>query len=167
MSLKIDNIQAILAVDSHNGIAKNGYIPWKSKIDMEFFKNKTTNNIIIMGSKTLLSLPNSQPLKNRKNIVITNNIDKFSKIYTNCGEDIIFVSLKQVLEFMQNYKDKNTIFIIGGNQIFQQLIPYCSIIWLTKIKHNYDCDLMFDYDISTYTKEVIYEDPELEIMYLK
>lgn len=65
-----------------------------------------------------------------------------------------------------NYKNKK-IFIIGGNQIYNQLLPYCSTIWLTKLKENYNCDLIFSYDISTYNKEVIYEDNELEIMLLQ
>ena len=62
---------------------------------------------------------------------------------------------------------KNKFFVIGGNQIYNLLLPYCSTIWLTKMKQNYDCDLIFNYDISTYTKNIIYEDTELEIMYLK
>jgi dihydrofolate reductase len=61
----------------------------------------------------------------------------------------------------------NNFFIIGGNQIYNILLPYCSGIWLTKIKQNYDCDLIFNVDISMYNKEIIYEDTELEIMYLK
>ena len=52
-------------------LAKNDTIPWKSKTDLNFFKSKTLNNTVIMGSKTLLSLPNAMPLKNRTNIVIT------------------------------------------------------------------------------------------------
>jgi len=70
------NLQAILATDINFGIAKNGNIPWKNSIDMNFFKMKTINNIVIMGSNTLLSLPLSKPLKNRYNIVLTNNNEK-------------------------------------------------------------------------------------------
>ena len=52
-------------------------------------------------------------------------------------------------------------------QIYNIFLPYCSGIWLTKIKQNYDCDLIFNIDISMYDKEILYEDTELEIMYLK
>jgi len=165
MSLKIQNVEAILACDTNNGISKDSIIPWKSKTDMKFFKNKTTNNIVIMGSKTLLSLPESMPLNNRKNIIITNDIDKYFNLYKNCSNEITFVNLNQAINIMKSNTNK-MIYIIGGNQIFNQLMPYCSKIWLTRIKTNYNCDLIFDYDISTYTKEVIYEDPELEIMCL-
>jgi dihydrofolate reductase len=57
-------MEAILAYDLHNGISKNGLIPWKSKTDMNFFYNTTKGNVVIMGKNTFLSLPkNCQPLK--------------------------------------------------------------------------------------------------------
>ena len=70
-------IEAIVAVDKNYGMAKNGLIPWKSKTDMNFFKTTTTNNIIVMGSKTLLSLKNELPLPNRLNIILTRNLYRF------------------------------------------------------------------------------------------
>lgn len=166
MSLKLPNVEAILAVDYVNGLSKNGQIPWQSKCDMMFFKNKTINNIVIMGSKTLMSLPRSLPLKNRTNIVITNEKEKYSNLYKDYNNYLFFLSLEETLHYIQSNKT-NKFFIIGGNQIYNLLLPYCSTIWLTKIKHNYDCDLIFNFDISTYTKEIIYENTELEIMYLK
>jgi dihydrofolate reductase len=118
-----------------------------------------------MGSKTLLSLPNAMPLKNRTNIVITNQKEKYSNMYKTI-DNILFLELKETLDFMKT-NISNKFFIIGGNQIYNELLPYCSTIWLTKIKQSYDCDLIFNYDISTYTKEIIYEDTELEIMCVK
>lgn len=162
---KLTNVEAILAIDFNNGLSKNGSIPWKSKTDLNFFRSKTTNNIVIMGSKTLLSLPNSQPLKNRKNIVVTNDTEKYSNLYKDSKTNITFLNLEHTIQFLQNNKDE-TIFIIGGNQIYNILLPYCSVIWLTKIKNKFDCDLIFNYDTSIYNKEIIYEDDELEIMRL-
>lgn len=165
MSLKIPNVEAILAIDSNNGFAKNGIIAWKSKVDMEFFRKKTIGNTVIMGSKTLISLPNSAPLKCRKNIVITSDVNKYSKLYKPSSE-LTFVDLKQALDIIKNNKD-DLIYIIGGTQIFNFLLPYCNRIWLTKMKQNYNCDITFDYDLSSYSKEVIYEDNELEIICLQ
>ena len=165
MSLKLTNVEAILAVDSMNGLAKNEKIPWKSKTDMTFFKNKTLGNTVVMGSKTLLSLPNALPLNNRTNIIVTNQKEKYSNIYGTI-DNIFFLNLEQNVHFMKK-NIHNKFFIIGGNEIYNLLLPYCSTIWLTRIKQNYYCDLIFNYDISTYTKNVIYEDSELEIMYLK
>ena len=120
MSLKLTNVEAILAVDSINGLAKNEQIPWKSKTDMTFFKNKTQENTIVMGSKTLLSLPNSQPLRNRTNIVITNQKEKYYNIYKNF-DNLYFLNLEETILFMtRNISTK--FFIIGGNQIYNLLV---------------------------------------------
>lgn len=162
MSIKLKNIEAILAVDLNNGLAKDGIIPWKSKKDLKFFMDKTINNVVVMGSKTLLSLPKSEPLKNRINIVITNICDKYCKLYKNY-DNIFFVNGNTIMHTLKNLYKNKTIFIIGGNQIYNMLLPYCSKIWLTTIKSNYDCDLFFNYDISIYTKDIVYEDEELEI----
>jgi dihydrofolate reductase len=99
MSLKLTNVQAILAVDLLNGLAKNEIIPWKSKTDLNFFKNKTLNHTVVMGSKTLLSLPNAMPLKNRTNIVITSQKEKYSNTYKNT-DNIFFLDLKETLDFI-------------------------------------------------------------------
>jgi dihydrofolate reductase len=162
---KIHNVEAILAVDKCMGLAKQNVIPWKNKTDLAFFKTKTINQVIVMGSNTLLSLPNSAPLKDRINVVVTNNYDKYSKIYEKY-DNIIFVNKTHVLNLLHySYKDK-TIYIIGGNQIYEMLLPYCSKIWLTKIKSDYDCDLIFNYNIDNFQKTIIYDDNEIEIIQL-
>jgi dihydrofolate reductase len=165
MSKKLPNVHAILAVDSNNGLAKDGKIPWKSKKDLQFFKTQTTTNVVIMGSKTLLSLPKGEPLPNRINIVVTNNCNKYYKMYENF-ENIYFVNSEQVIDLIHNAYKNKIIFVIGGNQIYNLLLPYCSTVWLTKIKSNYKCDLIFNYDLSILKKDVIYTDQELEIMRL-
>jgi dihydrofolate reductase len=166
MIQKLNNVEAIVAVDKNFGLAKENTIPWKSKKDMEFFKRKTIYNIVIMGSKTLFSLPNGIPLKDRLNIVITRNKDKYLKKYEKYN-NLLFVDENEIVNFLfnNNYENK-TIFIIVGLQIYNLLLPYCSRIWLTKIKQNYDCDLIFDYDISTFESTIEYDNEELEIIQL-
>ena len=132
---------------------------------MNFFKQKTINNVVVMGSKTLLSLPKYLPLKKRTNIVITNEKEKYSNLYKDYNHYLIFLSLEETIQYIQS-NNNNKIFIIGGNQIYNLLLPYCSNIWLTKMRQTYDCDLIFNYDISIYSKHLIYEDAELEIMCL-
>jgi dihydrofolate reductase len=166
MIQKLNNVEGLVAIDNNFGLAKENTIPWKSKKDMSFFKEKTINNIVVMGSKTLLSLPNSIPLKDRLNIVITRNKDKYLKIYEKYN-NLLFVDENEIVKFLfnNNYKNKK-IFIIGGLQVYKLLLPYCSRIWLTKIKQNYDCDLIFDYDISTFESTIEYDNQELEIIQL-
>jgi len=173
----MSNLEAIFAVDIQNGIAKNGKIPWKSKIDMTFFKEKTTHQIIIMGSQTLLSLPHSKPLQNRQNIVLTNNINKYSNLYKNySSHEIRFMNLPMILDWLSTintetnnnintntYNNTKKIYIIGGKQIYDLFLPYCSKIWITQFKSNYDCDLQLEYNISNYRKQKIYNNNDLEI----
>lgn len=164
-SLKQPNVEAILAVDNNFGLAKNNIIPWKSSKDMLFFKTKTINNIVVMGSTTFFSLPNSQPLKYRFNIVVTRHHEKYSILYLN-NDNVIFVDMLHVKKIILTCHKDKTIFIIGGNQIYNALLPYCSTIWLTKIKSNYNCDLIFNYNVSNYNKTIIEDNDELQIVKL-
>jgi len=165
MSICLPNVEAILAIDSQFGLAKDGKIPWKNKADLNFFKNKTINNVVIMGTNTLLSLPGSNPLPNRLNVIITNNPEKYSKKY-NIFSNIIFVDLDKALDIMHNKYNDKTIFIIGGKQIYDLLIPYCSTIWLTQIKKDYHCSLFFEYDLTNFIPIITYEDEDIGIMRL-
>ena len=184
MSFSFEAIEAIVAVDQGFGLAKNGQIPWKSKTDMNFFKETTTNNIIVMGSKTLLSLRNALPLPNRLNIVLTRE----PCVFTNDPKykdlnNILFLDEQELDSFLKNpsqislisqehnkyLKSDYKIFIIGGEQIYSKYCSKCSTIWLTKIKANYECDLIFSYhnvlsNSEQYKYNVYYEDAELQIM---
>lgn len=116
----------IAAIDSKTrGISFEEKIPWNIPEDLEFFKEITLNNTIIMGRKTWKTLPNKY-LKNRLNIVITRNPEKYIKY-----ENIVFVtSLDEALE-----KSKNEIFIIGGEQIYTEAIQRrnCKKLILTHV----------------------------------
>ncbi len=174
-------ITAIVAVDSKNGIAKDGKIPWKSKTDMKFFKQQTTENIIIMGSTTLLSLPNAMPLPNRINIVLTRTPEKYT-CYPKYSQldNIFFWEEETVLEFLAIKKMENKfliksehgqtknkkIFVIGGKQIYNLLLRFCDSVLVTRIKADYNCDLQLDcLDIigAEMNCKTCYEDDELQI----
>jgi dihydrofolate reductase len=146
-------MEAIVAVDLHNGISKNGVIPWTSKKDMTHFYKKTTGNIVIMGKNTFFSIPEERrPLKNRLNIVLTSqphlyeDINNPTVIFTN--DDSVYINFlnspekyRNIYPFLhENFK----VFIIGGKQIYEKLIPYCDTIWLTQIKKDYNCDLFLN-----------------------
>jgi dihydrofolate reductase len=175
------SFEAIVAVDQKFGLAKNGQIPWKSKTDMNFFKTITTNNIVVMGAKTLLSLRNANPLPNRLNIVLTRDPSKFTNDnkYTDL-DNILFINETMFQLFLKDpnilikaehnkfLKTDPKIFIIGGEQIYKAYCNICSTIWLTKIKANYECDLIFSKELlhRFATNNIEYEDDELEIIKL-
>ena len=169
-------MQAIVAIDINNGMAKNGKIPWYSKKDLAFFKAQTLNNVIIMGSSTFMSLPNCQPLKNRLNIVITRNANDYNMKYIHF-DNVVFLNEEELFIFINNpysivndelfykYLKKDfVIFVIGGNKIYNMLIPYCKTVWLTRIKNHFDCDLFFDSNLSQFNDIIsIYDDDDISI----
>jgi dihydrofolate reductase len=132
-------MEAIYAVDINFGLAKNETIPWYCKRDLAFFKCKTIHNIVVMGRKTFFSL--KQQLSNRINIVLT----KTPEIYKHLENDeLFFVTDNELFDVTNKYPNKN-IFIIGGKEIYEKYIPLCSKVWITQLKKNYDCDIIFDY----------------------
>lgn len=168
-------MEAIVAVDLHNGISKNGLIPWSSKKDMTHFYKKTTGNIVIMGRNTYFSIPEEKrPLKNRLNIVLTGQPQLYQDtsnsnvIFTD--DDSIYLDMfngpekyKSVFPFLnENFK----VFVIGGKQIYEKLIPLCDTIWLTQIKKDYNCDLFLKNEYNFNNKMMVTEidnDDELVI----
>jgi dihydrofolate reductase len=174
-------MEAILATDTKNGISKNGIIPWNSKKDMSFFYNITKNNIVIMGRTTFFSLPiKYRPLKNRLNIVLTNTpqIYLFDDYY-NKYKNLFFTNNHKIhLDILENRMNINNMYpflnidfkiiFIGGKNIYENYIPLCEKVWLTRIKKDYICDLIFDYDYNIqFEEELVEEDEELQIIKYK
>ena len=168
-------MEAIVAIDLYNGISKNGVIPWTSKKDMTHFYKKTTGNIVIMGKNTYFSIPEERrPLKNRLNIVLTSkpnlyqDISNSNVIFTN--DDCIyndFLASPEKYRFVFPFLQENfKVFVIGGKQIYEKLIPLCHTIWLTQIKKNYECDLFLKNEYNFNNKMMVTEidnDDELVI----
>jgi len=152
------NIEAIVAYDCNRGISKNSKIPWNIPDDMKFFKRMTIKNVVIMGSNTFASI-GYKPLKDRLNVVLTKNPEKYFKyasIYSNLmitdNENIHLDIIRNANEYSSRHIFLNRhfkIFYIGGDSIYNKFAPNCDIVWVTKIKQNYNCDLFFSYDIDS------------------
>lgn len=149
-------MEAIVAYDINRGISKNDSIPWKIQEDMKFFKHTTLKNVVIMGKNTFASL-NYKPLKDRLNIVITRKPELYfnyavehSNIIFTDNENIHLDIIRNSNEYANRFYFLNKhfkIFYIGGEQIYKTFIPLCNVVWVTKIKKNYDCDLFFSKDM--------------------
>ena len=130
-------ISAIVAVDSNWGIGANGDLLEHIPEDLKRFKAITTGNIVVMGRKTWDSLP-KKPLPDRLNFVITSQ----TKSNTGCdlinGEWINISMENMIFQLENNNHDYDNYFIIGGGQIYHQLLPYCDRVYVTKIykEHN-------------------------------
>jgi dihydrofolate reductase len=150
------NVEAIVAYDCNKGISKNGSVPWNIQDNVTFFKRTTSKNIVIMGSNTFESF-DYKPLKDTLNVVLTKKPEKYfkySSIYSNLmitdNENIHLDIIRNANEYSYRHIFLNRhfkIFYIGGDTIYKKFAPNCDIIWVTKIKKNYDCDLFFSYDL--------------------
>lgn len=134
-------IKMIWAEDLERGIARDHSLPWKIKEDMVFFKNTTSNHIVVMGKNTWDSLK-FHPLKNRINYVLTRD----KKLVLNYPDTFIIHDKEAILALNKKFPEKE-IFIIGGKQIYDLFFPYAEWLIITKIKQIYHCDLFLNYDL--------------------
>ncbi len=126
----------IAAVDENWAIGNKNQLLVRSPADQKFFRETTTGKVVVMGRKTLESFPNGLPLKNRTNIVLTHD-----KKY-NVKDAIIVHSLEELHEELKKYPSED-IYIIGGEQIYRQLVDECDVAHITKINFAYDADAYF------------------------
>lgn len=117
-----------------------------------------------MGRKTLESFPNGLPLKNRTNIVLTTNKDYKVK------DAIICHTIDEVLEKLKEY-DSEDVYVIGGDSIYHQMLPYCDVAHVTKIEHAYEADSWFpnldempEWEITADSDEQTYFDLEFQFV---
>lgn len=127
-------IRAILAHDDQLGIGKDGGLPWpKNSEDLKWFKECTTGSTIMMGRNTWESLP-FKPLPNRINAVVTSQ-----KIEGSLG--CVVANMHDMLDILPQLKEQRDIWVIGGAQLLESMLPYIDEIWLNNVGGNYNCDV--------------------------
>ncbi|MCI1722093.1 MAG: dihydrofolate reductase [Lachnospiraceae bacterium] len=129
-------MNCIAACDKNWGIGKNGKLLVSIPKDMAYFRKMTTGHTVIMGRKTLESLPKGRPLPDRINIVITRKKD-----YA-CEGALIAHSAEEAAECAAKIKDSDA-FVIGGADIYKAMLPYVDTAYITKIDCAYDADAYF------------------------
>ena len=120
-------IISILSVDKKYGIGKNNGLLFSLPIDMKFFRETTKGHTVFMGENTLLSFPGSKPLKNRVNVVLSQDP---THNYEGCE------NIHNFDEFIKNLQEKGKnedVFVIGGASIYRQTLPYVDKVLLTKV----------------------------------
>lgn len=126
----------IVAVDRNWAIGWNNQLLVRIPADQRFFRQTTTGKVIIMGRKTLESFPGGEPLRDRINIVITRKKD-----YTKKGVLVVH-SIEEALEQAAAYPSED-VYVIGGEEIYRQMLPYCKVAHVTKIDYAYQADAYF------------------------
>ena len=136
-------ISIVVAVDEAGGIGKENKLMWNISSDLKRFKEITTkeqiginnnNNTVVMGSKTYKSI--GRELPNRTNIVLSLK-DKHS------------YSIEDILDYNEHFPEEE-LFVIGGEQIYRQFLPYADKIYLTKVKGDFGADKFFYFEEDMY-----------------
>ena len=129
-------MKAIVAVDVKWGIGKKNDLLFSLPEDMKYFREKTLNKVVVMGSNTLKSFPGGKPLKNRTNVVLFPGGEK--------REDCIVVdSLEELSSVLKNYNSED-VFIIGGAMFYKTMLPYCSEVLVTKVDADGGAEVFYE-----------------------
>lgn len=123
----------IVAVDQNWGIGLNNRQLVTIPADMRFFRDETVGKVVVMGRKTYEALPTGTPLHSRTNIILSKDANYKVKDAT------VVNSMEELLETLKAYPTEN-IYVIGGQTIYEQMLPYCDIAHVTKIDFTYSAD---------------------------
>ena len=126
----------IAAVDKNWAIGNKGQLLVSIPQDQKMFRDQTLGKVIVMGRKTLESLPGGQPLYGRTNIVLSTDPAYQVKGATVCH------SLEEVQDLLTSYHSDD-VYIIGGESIYRQFLPFCEEAQITWIDFAYAADTHF------------------------
>ncbi len=141
----------IVAIDSKNGIGKNGQLPWHLPADLKHFREITCTvrdpkkqNVVLMGRKTWDSIPEKfRPLPGRINVVLSRRPDlELPQSVVPAGS---FETAFNILESKDLKSKWESVFVIGGAEIFSKAIkfPECRKLFMTHIESSFFCDTCF------------------------
>lgn len=125
-------MQAIVAVSRSWGIGKDGQLLFRISADLQRFKALTTGHTVVMGRKTLQSLPGGRGLPNRRSLVLTRQ-ERFTPERAE--------TVHSLAELLALAGDEA--FVIGGQEVYEQLLPYCTRAYVTKVFADVPADAFF------------------------
>lgn len=141
-------ISLLWAMDKNRGIGLNNELPWRLPEDLKYFKRVTMGKPIAMGRKTYDSIV--RPLPGRENIVITRR-----QGLTIEGCTVIH----DVKELVKRKEDE--LFVIGGAEIFKEILPYADRLYITEIYEEFEADTFFP-EIDLTDWELIQSNPGIK-----
>jgi len=124
-------MKLIVAVSQNWGIGKNNDLLFNIPKDMKFFRETTMGKVVVLGRKNLETFPGAKPLPKRTNVIITRNPDY------KCDGAVVVNSIEAVFEL--GYDD-DEIFVIGGEEIYRQMLKYCDTCYVTKVLEYAEAD---------------------------
>ncbi|MCR5477398.1 MAG: dihydrofolate reductase [Lachnospiraceae bacterium] len=126
----------LVAADKNWAIGRNGELLVRIPADHKRFRQLTEGGTVIFGRKTLMTLPQGQPLELRDNIVLSRDIN-----FTVRGARMAH-SVEEVLEMVKDLP-QDRVFVVGGESIYRAFLPHCDTAMVTRIDYRYQADAYF------------------------
>ncbi|MDA3847165.1 MAG: dihydrofolate reductase [Vallitaleaceae bacterium] len=145
----------MVVVDQNYGIGKNNKLLTHLTDDLKYFRQTTLGKVVVMGRRTLESLPGGKAFDNRVNIVMTRDLS------FNHEGAIIVHSLEDLFSTLAAYPSDD-VFIVGGGQIYNMLYPYCRYGYITKIHEDLTADTKIDVIDELPNWELVWQSEEKE-----
>lgn len=126
-------ISIVVAIAENGAIGYKNDLLWHLPADLKRFKEMTTRHSIIMGSRTFRSLPKGA-LPNRRNIVLSRTQQDFPGAEWAASPEVALELVGEEAEA----------FVIGGAQVYEQMLPYTDKIYLTRVHADFpEADTFF------------------------
>lgn len=131
----------IVAADRNWGIGKDNRLLASLPSDMKYFREHTLGKAVVMGRKTLESMPGGKPLPGRTNYVLTANPDyQVDGCIMVHGEYELFDAI--------SHHNPDDVLLIGGGSLYKRFYKYCDKLYVTKIDAEFDADTFIpDFDL--------------------
>jgi dihydrofolate reductase len=131
----IPKLIAIVAMASNRIIGRGGKLPWHIPQDLKFFKQTTFGHPVLMGRKTFESIlaQLGKPLPGRLNVVLSSTMPVTEGVHV----------IRSTEELATAPGLTSPVFLIGGAQLFETLLPRCDELILTFIEQSYEGDTTF------------------------
>jgi len=121
-------IKIIVAVDSKMGIADEHGLPWNVEADKKYYREKIKNSDILMGRGVYDEL--QEPPSSGNNYVLTHL-------------EVVREGFKKVDRIDDVINDSNDLWVIGGENVYQQMLEYTDQIYITRIQGDFKCTKFF------------------------
>lgn len=129
-------MNAIAAVSASWGLGKDNDLLFHISADMKRFRALTAGGTVIMGRKTLDSMPGGKALPKRRNIVITRD-----RNFTRENVEVVH-SIEEAIALTAS-EDPDNVWVIGGGEIYAAMLPYCSKCCMTHVHADPPCEVFF------------------------
>ncbi|MEM6910073.1 MAG: dihydrofolate reductase [Verrucomicrobiota bacterium] len=145
-------LTAIVAMDPQRLIGAKGQLPWHLPEDLKFFKRTTSGHALLMGRKTFDSI--GRPLPKRRNLVLTRD-----PTWSAPGVEVL-----HQLSQLPPIRPEERLFLIGGAELYSQLLQHCRELLITHVKEEYRGDTWFPSYQDRFAKtEILQETADFEI----